>query len=195
MIRNLDEIELIFYQVIKREIKISEFEDWLYNTDEEVIDQYFGEGFYFKLVDLNYKDKNVLDNLDKILHDRIQFGKFEKEKIMGVLKSIIDKPTDLVESLETCYDLYCDGYTFLRIPALSYVLYELDQVPGLTNKSKWHMFRFNSKRKIVQKIYPKIKDEARRICTFLESGAIVITGEFEYQDARAKEDQKEKEFY
>lgn len=195
MIRNLDEIESIFYKVIKREIRISEFEDWLYNTDEEVIDQHFGQGFYFKLIDLNYKDKNVFGKLDKILRDRVQLGKFEKERIMSVLKSIIDESTDLVESLETCYDLYCDGYTFLRILGLSYVFNGLGEVPRLAAKSKWDMFSFNSNRKIVHKIYPEMKDEAIRIYTFLNSGAIKITGEFEYQDTRATEDQKEEEFF
>ena len=107
MKKNLHEIELVFYRVFRREMSISEFENWLYNADEDTIDEHFGNGFYFKLIDLNYKDKYIFDNLSKIIYDKINFGKFEKMRMMNLLNCIIANSADLVETLELCYELYC----------------------------------------------------------------------------------------
>lgn len=185
------EIEFMFYKVINRKLTVCKFEKWLYGTDEENINRLFGEGFYFQLIDLNYKDKYVLNDLEKIIYQKVSFAQFEKEKLNFLLESITNNTMDLIESLERCYELYCDGYNFLRFLGLSFILNGLDKMPKLKQKSQWNIQRFELKRKRLNKIYPKIRAEAIRISSFLMSGEIQIKEDFEYEDLRKEDDKKE----
>ncbi len=41
------DIESNFYNVLRGNINILEFEKWVYNIDEELLNKYFGDDFYF----------------------------------------------------------------------------------------------------------------------------------------------------
>ncbi|MFT8352495.1 hypothetical protein [Clostridium saccharoperbutylacetonicum] len=45
---NKQDIESKFYNVLRGNITISEFEEWVYSIDEELINEYFGNDLLLK---------------------------------------------------------------------------------------------------------------------------------------------------
>jgi hypothetical protein len=171
------EVELKFYSVLRGSFNLIEFEKWIYDVDDDIIDKHFGSGFYFELASLNYRDKYVINKLEKLLFTKIPFGRFEKMKIKDILESIILDKDNFVELIEELYDLYCDGYSFLEYLGLSYVYY------GMPRENETYSFSEQSRL--------NLKSEAQRILSFLNNGKIVITGEYEYVDNRTEEEKNQ----
>lgn len=188
---NREDVELIFYNVIKNQVSIVEFEKWLYNINEDVIDNNFGENFYLQLISINYKNKFSRYELEKFIYSQISFDKFELSTLKFLLKSLINGTRDMVDLLEIFYDLYCKGYYFLRSLGLIFVLYEIDEIPRLSNRELWDESSFNKKRDILNELSPKLVTEAKRILEFLDNGLIKIIDEFKYEDLRKDEDKIE----
>lgn len=188
---NREDIELLFYKVIKGELSIVEFEKWLYSVDEDAIDNKFGENFYFQLISINYKNKFSRYELEKIIYSKITFNKFELSTLKFLLNSLINGTRDMADLLEVFYDLYCKGYYFLRSLGLTFVLYEIDEIPRLSSRESWDETNFNKKRDILNKLSPKLITEAKRILEFLDNGLIKIIDEFKYEDLRKDEDKIE----
>ncbi len=101
-----------------------------------------------------------------------------------LLNSLINGTRDTVDLLEVFYDLYTKGYCFLRYLALTYISYEIDDLPKLTEKKLWDETSFFKKREIINELSPKIIAEAERILKLLESNLIMIISEFKYEDLR-----------
>lgn len=181
-------IQRQFYEVYKGLIDISEFEEWLYNTQE--ISTIFGEEFYFNLINLDYRKKYIKNELVKLIEKAIPFNELEQVRICMLLKEIISDKGDVVEILEQLYEDYCHGYLFLRYLGLTYIT-GIDDIPKLKQKDKWDKKAFESKREILNEIKPKIVNEAKRLFSFLQGGQIKITGENEYCDYRKEEEKVE----
>lgn len=189
-----DNIELVFYKVYKRLIDVKQFETWLYGVDEESFERYFSKELYLNLLYLNYREKYVLGDLDKLIYSRIPFGKYEEENIKQLLNAILNKSLDLAEILEKMYYMYCSGYSFLRYIGLAYVCNGIDTVPRMTTKVDWlNEEEFKRRRSPLGSIECKISLEAERILFFLQSGKIEIIGENEYRDLR--DDAEKTELY
>ncbi|WP_271811326.1 hypothetical protein [Clostridium beijerinckii] len=174
---NKQDVESNFYNVLKGNITILEFEKWVYNIDEELLNKSFGNDFYFELISLNYKDKHVMNELEKLLFSKVPFGRFEEVKIRKLLEDVIDDKGILVEIIEELYDLYCDGYRFLMDIGLAYVYY------GMPREHETYNF--------TEQTRTKLKSEAKRILSFLNTRKIIITGEYEYEDLREESDKIE----
>src|SRR5690606_38959133 len=112
-------IQKQFYNVYKGQISISEFEEWLYKTQE--IENVYGNEFYFSLLDLDYRKKHIKNKLEKLIEPKIPFNEFEQTRIVSLLENIKYEKGDIVEILEQLYDDYCNGYSFLRYLGLSYI--------------------------------------------------------------------------
>ncbi|QNE41253.1 hypothetical protein F1C16_17685 [Hymenobacter sp. NBH84] len=59
------EIQTAFHQVLGKKLGITDFEAWVYATSE--LEEFLDSDDYFELISLNYKDKSVLYNLEKVL--------------------------------------------------------------------------------------------------------------------------------
>ncbi|GAA0075995.1 hypothetical protein UT300005_03730 [Clostridium sp. CTA-5] len=176
-IMNKQDIELEFFDLLRQGLNIQEFEKWVYNIDEKLLIEYYGYNFYFELISLNYKDKYVMNELEKLLFSKVPFGKFEEIKIKALLEYIIDDREDLIRAIQKLYDLYCCGYNFLRYIGLAYVL------NGMPREYEAYIFNEQTKR--------NLKNEAKRILSFLDAEKIVIMGEYEYKDLREEVDKIE----
>ncbi len=174
---NKHNIELKFYNVLRGNLNIQEFEKWVYETDEGMLDEYFGRGFYFELASFNYKNKYAINELEKLLFSKISYGKFEENKIREILTSIIEDKGNLVDLIEELYDLYCDGYNFLRYLGLAYVF------NGMPREHETYNFTDQSG--------VNLKSEAKRILYFFDERKIIINGEYEYEDFRDEVDKIE----
>jgi hypothetical protein len=177
---NRDDIELIFYKVIKNEVSITDFEKWLYSIDEAIISNNFGEDFYFELISINYKKNSAYNELEKVIYSKIPFNKYESMTLRFLLNSLINGTIDTVYLLEVFYDLYSKGYYFLRFFALTYISYEIDDLPKLSEKKLWDEASFFKKREILNELSPIIVAEAERILKFFDSNLIKIISEFKY---------------
>ncbi|WP_223701508.1 hypothetical protein [Sutcliffiella deserti] len=182
------DIQKQFYKIYKGLISVSEFEEWLYNTPE--IEKVYGDDFYFNLLDLNYRDRHIKNELEKVIEVKIPFGEFEQMRIVSLLENIIYEKGDLVEVLEQVYDDYCKGYSFLRYLGFNYVT-GIDSLPKLQQKEKWDKNEFDSKREILKKYKPKMVNEACRLLSFFQNGLLRITVENEYDDYRTEEEKIE----
>lgn len=111
------------------------------------------------------------------MFSKVTFGRFEEIKIRDILTSIIEDKGDLVDLIEEVYDLYCDGYNFLRYLGLAYVLNGMPRENDTYNFTE--QFRIN------------LKSEAKRILSFFDTKKIKITGEYEYEDIRDEADKVE----
>jgi hypothetical protein len=182
------DIQNQFYKVYKGHISISEFEQWLYKTQE--IENVYGNDFYFNLLNLNYKNKHIKNELEKLIEMEIPFGELEQIRITSLLEKIISDKGDVVEILEQLYDDYCSGYSFLRFLGLTYIT-GIDSLPKLQQKDKWDKNEFDSKREILNSVKPKIVNEAKRLMSFFQNGLIIIIEENEYKDFRKEEEKIE----
>ncbi|MGF9977308.1 hypothetical protein [Viridibacillus arvi] len=181
-------IQKQFYKIYKGQISISEFEEWLYKTQE--IESIYGNDFYFNLLDLDYRKKHIKNELEKLIEMKIPFDEFEHTRIISLLENIIYEKGDIVEILEQLYDDYCSGYSFLRYLGLSYIT-GIDVFPKLQQKDEWDKNEFDSKREILNSIKPKIIDEAKRLLSFFQKGLIKIIEENDYSDYRKEEEKIE----
>lgn len=60
------------WKFIRGDLRTSEFEEWLYSNEE--LEDVFGDIFYFDLISINYKEKDVL------FKSKIELTKFVKNK-------------------------------------------------------------------------------------------------------------------
>ncbi|PAD68728.1 hypothetical protein CHH83_12255 [Bacillus sp. 7586-K] len=184
----ITDIQRQFYNVYKEKISIAEFEKWLYKTDD--IENIYGYDFYFRLLDLDYREKYIKNKLETLIRMEIPFGHFEQQRIVLLLEHIIAEEGDLVELLEQLYDDYCHGYSFLRFLGLTYIT-GIDTFPKLNQIDQWDKHEFERKREMLNSSKDKIIKEAKRLLAFFKNGEIKITNENEYIDARKEEDQVE----
>lgn len=185
----ITDIQRQFYNVYKEKISIAEFEKWLYKTDD--IENIYGDDFYFRLLDLDYREKYIKNKLETLIRMEIPFGQFEQQRIVLLLEHIIAEEGDLVELLEQLYDDYCHGYSFLRFLGLTYIITGIDTFPKLNQIDQWDKHEFERKRAMLNSSKDKIIKEAKRLLAFLKKGEIKITNENEYIDARKEEDKVE----
>ncbi len=184
----ITDIQRQFYNVYKEKISISEFEKWLYNTDD--IENIYGYDFYFLLLDLDYREKYIKNKLETLIRMEIPFGQFEQQRMMSLLENIIANEGDLVELLEQLYDDYCNGYSFLRFLGLTYIT-GIDTFPKLNQIDQWDKHEFERKREMLNSSKDKIIKEAKRLLAFFKNGELKITNENEYIDARKEKDKVE----
>ena len=184
----ITDIQRQFYNVYKEKISIAEFEKWLYKTDD--IENIYGYDFYFRLLDLDYREKYIKNKLETLIRMEIPFGQFEQQRIVLLLEHIIAEEGDLVELLEQLYDDYCHGYSFLRFLGLTYIT-GIDTFPKLNQIDQWDKHEFERKREMLNSSKDKIIKEAKRLLAFFKNGKIKITNENEYIDARKEEDKVE----
>ncbi len=171
------DIEVKFFNLLRGNLNILEFEKWVYNIDEELLNKYFGNNLYFELISLNYKDKYVMNELENLLFSKVPFGRFEEIKIRELLEDVINDKGILVEVIEEFYDLYCDGYKFLRYIGSAYVFH------GMPRENETYNFTDQTR--------VNLKSEAKRILSFLDTRKIIITGEYQYEDLREEVDKIE----
>lgn len=165
-----------------------DFEEWLYKTGE--IECVYGYDFYFNLLDLDYREKHIKNELVKLIEVKIPFDEFEQTRIISLLEEITCEKNDLVEVLEQLYEDYCSGYSFLRYLGLNYIT-GIDEIPKLKEKDKWDKNEFDKKREILNNIKPKIISEATRLLLFFRNGLIKIDAINRYSDYRKEEEKIE----
>ena len=185
------EIELKFYNVLKQNHSISDFENWVYSTKE--LEQKLPHDLYVDLISMDYKSKYTLHELTKLIGEYVDFGAFEVKQIKTLLKSIIDRDANCATSIAMTYELYCQGYQFLQRLGLKYGL--LVTFPAAGNYQKnWTESSSEAQNELLDKFYPEIIVDASNVLAWLEHDKIIIKstvdglGRYEYNDFRSQEE-------
>ncbi|TQR36460.1 hypothetical protein [Brevibacillus brevis] len=170
---NLIDIQIKFSEVLKKKLSIEDFEQWVYVTPE--IEEHYGHVFYLELISLDFKGKYIDLDLEQLLAPVIPFGDLEYRRIKEDLEIVASDAHDLDRVLGNIYEEYCDGYSFLRFLGLSFALLSGSNGTLIINEGVRELLR----------------EEAKRLLSFIEVDKIRITGMFEYEDFRDSEDQIE----
>lgn len=170
---NILELQIMFNDVIKRKVTVEHFEQWVYATPE--IEEHYGHAFYLRLISLDFKGKNIDLDLEQLLTPIIPFEELDYRRIKERLELVASATREIDKVLEGIYEDYCDGYGFLRFLGLSFALLSGSNGMLIINEGVRELLR----------------EEAKRILSFIEKDKIIITGKFEYEDYRDNEDRIE----
>jgi len=186
-----EHIELEFYKALKQKITLLDFEQWVYKTDE--LEHELPDDVYIDLISLNFKGKFAHDELAEIISSFVKYGEFEIKRLEKYLISIISRDSNCAESIEMTYDLYCDGYVFLRRLGLVYGL--TVACPPMHNYQKsWKEISKEEQDELLNEFYPEIITDAKNALAWIHKRKIVIentldeNGHYEYKDLRNQEE-------
>ncbi|WP_143042105.1 hypothetical protein [Paenibacillus sp. PDC88] len=178
------EVTEYLVSILRRNRPIHEFEIWLYDN-EKLLEESLGEAVYFELINLNYKSKFILDDLEPILIRIIDYRSYEEFKIRDLLTSLVYVDKDFLSSCRQIYSEYCNGYTFLRIIALKFIDFDYDLQLNDLRKYKEYIDQYRH----------EIIEEGKRLLAFFESSGLEIVGDYEYIDLRSIEDKIEERYW
>lgn len=172
-------------------LRISDFEQWVYNTPD--LQTLLVSEDYLSLISLNYKNKHVMSELERILDKYVDYGKFEMAKVDSLLRKALNKDNNIGMILRQFYELYCDGYYFFEDLGLGYGL--ACEVP-LKYANTWEELSEEQKSEIINSFYPQLESDIKRALDWIENRKIVLTGakdnmnRWEYLDNRTPEEKK-----
>ncbi len=177
-----NEIKNKFISVLRYKSGVHELEQWLYENDQLLEDE-LGKELYFKLINLNYKSKYVFEDLETLLVKTLEYSSIEEFRIQDILYRLVNIEEDFISSCREIYREYCDGYSFLRMIALKYIVYDYDfQLEIADNRNEFIQGR------------NEYVEEGKRLLNFFNNGKIKIVGEQEYIDLRLEEERIEEKY-
>ncbi|WP_256762172.1 hypothetical protein [Cohnella sp. WQ 127256] len=169
--------------VLRYKIGIHEFEHWIYENDF-LLEEELGKDLYFKLINLNYKSKYVFEDLETLLITILEYSSIEEFRIQDTLNRLVYIEEDFISSCREIYREYCDGFSFLRMIALKYIVYDYDfQLENAENRNEFIQGRH------------EYVEEGKRFLNFFNNGKIKIIGEQDYIDLRSIEERIEEKYW
>lgn len=174
----LTDIQNMFYSVYNKATPIKMFESWLYENNQ--IESILGNELYFNLLNINYRDKYAIIEVEKLILSHIDFGISESLRITNLLKNIVDEKGDIYSIMSQMYDDYCSGYYFLRYLGFSFITSGIEEKIGIDGIRKNLLNSMN-----------KFKNEANRLLGFFKKGELIITDKFKFEDLRKEKDRIE----
>jgi len=188
----LNAIEDKVFQLHYRGLKISDFENWVYETHE--LEAFLTPDDYLELISLNYQNKFILNQIEEIISRYIDFGKFETAKMIDLLYRAKENDESTGEILRSFYYMYCDGYYFLQDIGLGFGL--ACEVPLNPGANSWEELDDEGRIELVNSFYPQIIGHIEKVLKWFEDKKIILTGKknnldhWEFIDYRNSEEQK-----
>lgn len=179
-----EEIIEWFHSVLRNKLSTKEFEQWLYDK-EEILEESLGKDVYFRLINLNYNSKYVMDELEGQLTKILNYRSVEEFKIRDLLNRFVYIEEEFISSCSHIYREYCNGYSFFRMIALKYIVFDYDdQLADPVKRSEF--FR---------QYKDELLNEGLRLLSFFDSNEIEIISENEYVDKRHKDLKIEEQYW
>ncbi len=117
--RDMENYQKKFTDVLEGSITIEEFENWVYTTKS--LEDSFKQNDYLDLISFNYKKSNYYD-LRKLLSKHIDLSKIETDRVLKLLKKIINKSCDIISVEKELNFLKNNlGYYFLEEITFPYI--------------------------------------------------------------------------
>lgn len=180
------EYEERFISMLRGQTSLLFFESWLYEN-YEVLEKFLDKDSYFKLLDLNYKSKYVIEDLETLLVKVLGYNSVEDFKIRDLLYRLVlvTEDDEFISVCRRIYAEYCNGYNFFRLIALKYIVWDYD----------YQLRDFEARTEFLSEYRDEFINEGRRLISYFELGLIQITGEREYNDRRSKNDKIEEDYW
>jgi hypothetical protein len=166
------DISRMFYGFYSKKISLSDFENWLYNSDE--LEKLLPNNEYIELISFDFK-KSYWKDIKTFVYKYINWKDVEENNLKDCLTSAINKDQFVVESISKFYDLYCHGYYFLSNLAFRYGL-SVDLLPDKWGVYDWNELKQYQIDEIINSFYPHIIDDVKIVLNWLEKDKIEITG-------------------
>lgn len=185
-----------FYNTIKGDISLDDFEQWLY-ADKE-LEKYLKSDDYLDLISLSFKKSGAKYELWNLLKKHIDLGAFETYKILTLLNEAKEKNERLPYILMEFYNLYCIGYTFFQDLGLGIGL--TVEVPRVDNNTAetWDELTSEQQKEMLARFSPELEECIEQVILWLDTKKIILTGEqdeighYDYEDLRTEEERKSK---
>jgi hypothetical protein len=191
-----EKIKERFYRTINGDISLDDFEQWLYVEKE--LEKHLNSEDYLDLISLSYKKSGAKYELWNLLKKYIDFGEFEKYKMLELLNEAKQKTERLPYILMAFYDLYCKGYYFLQDLGLGIGL--AIEVPRVNNTTAdtWDELTSEQQKELLVSFSPELEECIEQVIFWLKTKQIILTGEqketgyYGYEDLRTEEERKSK---
>lgn len=177
-----------FYNTLKGDISLSDFEQWLYANKE--LEELLPADDYLDLIALNYNGKYAKYELYGLLRKHTDPGEFETYKLLRLLREAQQKTDELPYILMDLYDLYCKGYRFLQELGISYGLEVEAPRVGNSTADNWEELTSKEQEDLLNGFSPRLDECLEEAIRLLETKKIVLTGQqndwghFSYYDNR-----------
>lgn len=181
-------IKQVFFDMMSARMDIQEFEQWVYTNEE--LEQILSEDNYLKLISLNYKRSAAKYELFNLLQGFTNVSEYETLKLTRLLNEAKIRDINLPATLERFYDLYCDGYYFLRDLGLGLGL-TMCVLPAPFKVEHWSQLEESELKDLINSIPLTLDSDIDKVLKWLEEGKIVLTGKqdqynhFEFIDNRS----------
>ncbi len=182
-------LEMCFFKVMKGDINVLDFEQWLYSDKE--LESLFSADDYLNLISLNYKAAGAKNALWNVLAKHVDLGKFETFKLLEQLEEAKQRSARLPYLLMAFYNLYCNGYYFLQDLGLGYGLTIIGR-----SEEEWEELKSEEQQRLLQSFYPRLDVCLDRAIRWLRTGQVVLTGETDelgrhgFRDHRSTEEKE-----
>jgi hypothetical protein len=168
------DIQLYFFRFLNNEITVADFEQWVKECKHlpDALDPHV----YEELTLLNFNSSNCKSNLRAFLATHFSLGEYERYKLKALLQSLVVRSPGLINALIHTYNLYCDGYGFLDNLGLGYGLPLSQQFCDI---NEWKKLSHTKQQKLIEAIFPPVRDEALKLLKLINKHKIVFTGEID----------------
>ena len=183
-----------FYQTIKGDISVDDFEQWVYSYKE--LEKHLNTDDYLDLISFSYKKSGAKYELWNILKKHIDLGELEKHKMLDLLNEANQKTERLPYILMEFYDLYCKGYYFLQDLGIGIGLSIAVPRVHNTTSNTWNELSREQQRELLDSFSPELEECIIQVIDWLETKKIILTGEqdqigrYDYEDLRTEEEKK-----
>jgi len=190
---NFNEFEKYYYDLVYNNLEIEKFESWIYSYED--LESILNEEDYIELISLNFNNRYIKYEIQKILDRYIDYSKFEKKRVLSLLYIALESRNDLPDALRSFYYMYCDGYYFFEDLGLGYGL--TCQVPPSNYCAEtWEELNDKEQNEIINSFYPYVERDIKRAINWIERDKIILTGikneleHWKFIDNRTDEEKK-----
>lgn len=182
------DITIMLFKMLENEISLTEFEEWLYQTNK--LEYFLDTDDYLKLISLDFKGltKNnkhiheIKKSIQKIIDKYADLSQYQTYQLKNLLFDFLHRRKEPASTLVKFYNLYCQGYDFLERLGVYYGLnfvcyfYELEEqsyrdfFPTSYTKADIE----NAIQEEVNKILPEVDKEVQKVLSWLQEGKIEI---------------------
>lgn len=183
----MNSAKLKFCRFLYESESLASFEQWLYATPE--LEAVLGKEDYLALLSLDFSQKVIRHEIDKLLSQHISDGEYETWRLQKMLADLLEGEGIPVYELCEFYELYCRGLSFLETLGLEYGL-PIKVPPAGYSSDYFDELSDEEQERLLADCLPGAKEEARKVLNLLESGGVAIApetddlGNYRYIDHR-----------
>lgn len=158
-----------FIAFLVGKLSITDFAEWIPSHTAE-LNAVLSPTDYAELMTIDFQSPQAPSLLDRMLREYVDWAQYEKEKLAELLMAIIWKD-DAPRALVSAHEQFRQGLRFLNVLGNEYGR-TIAKVHGTVPKSE------DEEDRLLTAIYPKAREEAKRLLSCLVADKIKFTGTY-----------------